>query len=97
MIGPTYLLTDQGKPFATPEALRNRVQKWCASAGLVNRSSHGVRKAVGDMLAEAGCTQHQIMDVMAHTQARTSEIYTKDVSRQNLAAAAMTLMSGFKW
>ena len=49
------------------------------------------------MLAEAGCTQHQIMAVMAHTQARTSEIYTKDVSRQNLAAAAMTLMSGFKW
>ena len=97
VIGPTYLLTDQGKPFATPEALRNRVQKWCASAGLVNRSSHGVRKAVGDMLAEAGCTQHQIMAVMAHTQARTSEIYTKDVSRQNLAAAAMTLMSGFKW
>ncbi len=97
VIGPTYLLTDQGKPFATPEALRNRVQKWCASAGLVNRSSHGVRKAVGDMLAEAGCTQHQIMAVMAHTNASTSEIYTKGANRSTLAAAAMDSLSNLKW
>lgn len=66
--GATYLLTAAGKPFSTAESLRNRVQKWCAAAGIEGKSSHGIRKAAAELLAEAGCTQHQIMALMVGTE-----------------------------
>jgi integrase len=97
VVGPTYLLNEKGQPFASVEALRVRVQRWIADAGLQNRSSHGIRKALGDFLAEGGATQHQIMAVMAHTQAKTSEIYTRGVDRRHLASSAMQAMAGLDW
>jgi len=97
VIGPTYLLSETGKPFASVEALRVRVQRWCTAAGLPGRSSHGVRKAVAEMMAEAGCTQHQIMAVMAHTQAKTSEIYTKGAQRRILAGDGLQALAGLDW
>ncbi|PTM75830.1 tyrosine recombinase XerC [Cereibacter johrii] len=95
--GATYLLTDYGKPLSTAESLRNRVRKWCAAAGIEGKSSHGIRKAVAELLAEAGCSQHQIMAIMAHTQAKTSEIYTKGAQRRLLAADALAALSDMEW
>lgn len=97
IVGATYLLSDKGKPFASVEALRVRVQRWCESAGLPGRSSHGIRKAVAEMMAEAGCSQHQIMAVMAHTQAKTSEVYTKGAERRILAADGVQALAGLDW
>lgn len=97
VVGPTYLLSDKGKPFSSVEALRVRVQRWCESAGLPGRSSHGVRKAMAELMAEAGCTQHQIMAVMAHTQAKTSEVYTRGAERQILAADGIQALAGLEW
>lgn len=84
--GPACLLNEKGKPFASVEALRARVQRWCSAAAMPERSSHGIRKVVDEMMAQSGCSQYQVMAVMAHTQAKTSEIYTKGVERQILAA-----------
>lgn len=95
--GAAYLLTDHGRPFASPESLRNRIRKWCTAAGLSNRTSHGVRKAVAELLAEAGCSQHQIMAVMAHTQAKTSEIYTRGAQRRAMSGDAMQVLSRLAW
>ncbi len=97
IVGPAYILSERGKPFKTMEALRTRVQRWCKEAGIPGMSSHGVRKAMGEILAEAGCSQHQIMSVMAHTQAKTSEIYTKGVERRILAGDAMKAIAHLKW
>lgn len=97
VVGPSYILNDKGQPFASTEALRVRVQRWCSAAGLEGRSSHGVRKAVAELMAESGCTQHQIMAVMAHTQARTSEVYTKGVQRRLLAADGIQALSALDW
>lgn len=97
IVGPTYLLSETGKPFSSVEALRVRVQRWCEAAGLPGRSSHGIRKAVAEMMAEAGCSQHQIMAVMAHTQAKTSEIYTKGVARRVLAFDGVQALAGLEW
>ncbi len=55
--------------------------KWCRQAGLENRTAHGIRKAVGSILAEAGCTQYQNMTIHGHSESRTSEIYTRAVER----------------
>lgn len=97
VIGPSYILNDKGKPFASTEALRVRVQRWCNAASLPGRSSHGVRKAVAGLMAESGSSQHQIMAVMAHTEARTSEVYTKGVQRRLLAADGIQALASLEW
>lgn len=95
--GDTYLLTEFGRPFKSAQSLGNNVRMWCADAGLSGRSAHGVRKAMAELLAEAGCSQHQIMAIMAHTQAKTSEIYTKGAQRRILASDAMRAVEGLEW
>jgi integrase len=97
LVGSTYLLTAHGRPFASAKALGNRVAKWCEEAGLTDRSSHGIRKAVGELLAEMGCTEYMVMSIMAHTQAQTSAIYTKGARRRVLAGDAMALLESVEW
>lgn len=96
-IGSTYLVNGYGKPFATADAMSMKFRKWCKEAGLENRSAHGVRKAVGYMLAEAGRTQYQIMAVHGHSESRTSEIYTKGAKRPELARQAFEAMTDLEW
>jgi integrase len=95
--GAAYLLTSHGRPFASKDVLGNSVRTWCDAAGLPDRSSHGVRKAMAELLAEAGCSQHQIMAILSHTQAKTSEIYTMGAQRRILAADAMQAIAGIEW
>lgn len=87
--GPTFLLTEAGRPFASPEALRNRVQKWTAAAGLDRRTQHGIRKGAARMIAEAGGSQYELMAAMSHTEAATSEVYTRSVERRKMSAEAV--------
>lgn len=97
VVGPTYLLTAKGKPFASPEALRNRLQKWCAQAGIEDRSAHGIRKAAGHLLALHGATQYEIMAVHGHANASTSEIYTAGVERRELGRMATARLASLDW
>lgn len=95
--GSAYLLTDQGKPFASSAAFGNKFRTWVAQAGLTDRSPHGIRKAAGELMALSGASQYHIMAVHGHTQAKTSEIYTKGVNRTRLAAEAMETLRGMEW
>lgn len=97
VIGPTYLITGHGKPFASPEALRNRFGKWCADAKLADRTSHGIRKAAGHLLALHGATQYEIMAVHGHANAATSQVYTDTVERMRLGGMAVTKLAGLDW
>lgn len=103
VVGKTYLLTEHGKPFASPKAFANRFAAWCVQAGLkdsddkATRSSHGIRKAAGELLALEGASQYQIMAIHGHASAKTSEIYTEGVNRDELAAQAMALLGGMEW
>ena len=47
-----------------------------------------------ELRAEAGCASHQIMAIMAHTQAKTSEIDTRAAERRILAADAFAELAG---
>lgn len=96
--GPkTYLVTNKGKPFSSADAISQRFSKWCKEAGLQNRTAHGIRKAVGHILAEAGCTQYQIMAIHGHSESRTSEVYTRSVERPELARQAILVMNNMDW
>ena len=107
VVGPTYLLTAHGRPFSSRNSFDNRFRKWVIEAGLCTtdeqgemkamRSSHGIRKAAGHLLALEGASQYHIMAVHGHSEAKTSEIYTKGVNRQILAREAMDLLVGMKW
>ncbi|NDW30997.1 tyrosine recombinase XerC [Salipiger sp. PrR007] len=98
VVGPSYLLTAHGKPFASPEALRNRMKKWVIEAGLPeDRSSHGIRKAAGHLLALHGATQYEIMAVHGHANAATSQVYTETVERMRLGEMAVSKLAGMEW
>jgi hypothetical protein len=71
--------------------------KWCRQAGLENRTANGIRKAVGSILAEAGCTQYQNMAIHGHSESRTSEIYTRAVERPELARQGLEAMEAMEW
>lgn len=89
--GP-YLRTAGGAPFASAAALGGRFRDWCDQAGLPNRSAHGIRKAAGELLALGGATQYHVMAIHGHTNAKTSEVYTKGAERSRLAAQAIAML-----
>ena len=95
--GPTYLLNSYGQPFKNTAVLGTRVRRWCDEAGLKHLSAHGVRKGLAELLAEAGCSTHEIMAVLSHTKAQTSEVYTKGAERQILSASAFGALRGVEW
>lgn len=94
--GP-YLLTEAGQPFASPKALQNRFDTWVRQAGMAKRTSHGIRKAAGELMALSGATQYHIMAVHGHSSAKTSEVYTRGAERAKLAEQAMQLFRGMEW
>jgi len=59
-------------------------------------SPHGLRKATCRMLAEAGCTPHQIMAISGHKTLSEVTRYTVAVDRDGLAEGAMALLGKIK-
>ncbi|WP_143296016.1 tyrosine-type recombinase/integrase, partial [Acetobacter sp. DsW_059] len=63
---------------------------WCASAELpVQCSPHGLRKAAGRRLAEAGCTPHQIAAILGHKTLAEVMRYTRSAEQKKMAQEAM--------
>lgn len=88
----TFILTQYGKPYSRA-GLTNWFSECARKAGLEDRTPHGLRKAVGRRLAEAGCSEKQIASVLGHTDPNTAKIYTKDADQARLASDAMGKMS----
>jgi integrase len=93
VLGATYVLGRGGKPFASGDSMSAMFKRWCKDAGLPKLSAHGVRKGLAELLAELGCTQYEIMAILGHSEAKTSEVYTRRVERWKLAAGAMNKIS----
>lgn len=87
--GETYLLGRGGRPYASGDSASNMFIRWCRAAGLKDRSAHGVRKGLGELLAELGCTPYEVMAILGHSEVRTSEVYTRRFERWKLAVGAM--------
>lgn len=88
--GNTYVLGRGGKPYASGDAMSAMFKRWCIDAGLSHLSAHGVRKGLAEILAELGCSQYELMAILGHSEAKTSEVYTRRVERWKLANAALT-------
>ena len=84
----TFLTTAFGKPF-TAAGFGNWFREQCNAAGLPHCSAHGLRKAAARLLAEAGCTEHEIASITGHASLREIVRYTKAADQVRLAVAAM--------
>lgn len=88
----TFLITTHGKSF-TVNGLGNKFRQWCDEAGLPDKSSHGLRKAMAIRLAEKGCTPHQIGAITGHESLAEIERYTRGANRKKLAENVTRLFS----
>lgn len=85
----TYVAKRGGSTYASGDAMSAMFKRWCHDAGLGHLSAHGVRKGLAEVLAEMGSSQYDIMAILGHSEAKTSEVYTRRVERWNLAKTAL--------
>lgn len=88
-----FILTNWGEPYSE-KGIGNWFGDASRAAGLVRCSAHGLRKAMGRRLAEAGCTTHEIAAVLGHTTLKEVERYTRDAQRHGLATSALSRIGG---
>ncbi|MEM9938839.1 MAG: tyrosine-type recombinase/integrase, partial [Pseudomonadota bacterium] len=87
--GLNYIETDFGKPFSE-KGFGAAVRRWVEQAGLPKGLTlHGLRKADGVRMAEAGATENEIAAKLGHSDTRSASIYTKEANQQRLADAAV--------
>lgn len=85
-----FLMTQQGRPFASGNAFYNWFKECAIKAGIqATLGPHGLRKAAARRLAEAGCTTHQIAAITGHQSLAEVERYTREVSQRKVAAEAI--------
>lgn len=89
----TILCTSFGRPFSAA-GYGNWFRDAVVAAGLPDRcSSHGLRKAAGRRLAEAGCSEKEIAAILGHKTLQEVARYTRAADQRRLATAAITRLS----
>jgi integrase len=83
------LTTRTGRPWRA-DHLRPELARVVRELGFPGYSFHGLRKRTGALLAEAGCTEREIMAVLGHKSAAMARLYTEAANQERLAAAAVT-------
>jgi len=87
--GLHYIQTSHGKPFSV-KGFGAAVRRWVKAANLPPELTlHGLRKADGVRMAEAGATENEIAAKLGHSDTRSASIYTKGANQQRLADAAI--------
>jgi integrase len=86
--GLTFILTQYGKAFSAPGFSAWFTER-AVMAGVHERTPHGLRKAAGRRMAEAGASAKEIAAVLGHTSLDEVETYTRDADQRRLADAAM--------
>ena len=90
------ITTEYGKPF-TVDGFSGWMRDAITEAGLpMDAKPHGLRKAAGRMLAEAGATAKQIMAVLGHATLAEAQRYCDEADQAGLAQDAVTLLEGHK-
>lgn len=88
------ILTDAtGRPWA-PDKFSNAIRAALPRIGFPpGYGIHGVRKQAAVALAEAGCSTHEIGAITGHKTLAMVELYTRGVSQERLATAAIVRLS----
>jgi integrase len=98
-----FLLNDNGLPFKDAgfgkwfsKSCRRIGLNRAAENGKYQLSAHGLRKAGCVALAEAGCSDHEIMACSGHLTLKEVQRYTKGVRRKVLARSAMAKLQAHR-
>jgi len=90
------LTTAYGRPF-TVDGFSQWMRDAIAAAGLpLDCQPHGLRKATGRRLAEAGATAKMVMSILGHTTLAEAERYTEEADQAGLAEDAVIRLEGHK-
>jgi integrase len=90
----SILTTKYGKPF-TVDGFSQWMRDAITDAGLsLDCQPHGLRKAAGRRLAEAGATAKMIMAILGHTTLAEAERYTEEADQESLADDAVIKLEG---
>jgi integrase len=90
----SILTTMYGKPF-TVDGFSQWMRDAITRAGLsIDCQPHGLRKATGRRLAEAGATSKMIMSILGHTTLSEAERYTEEADQAALAEDAVIKLEG---
>jgi integrase len=85
----TIINTEFGAPF-TVDGFSDFMRDAITAAELpLSCQPHGLRKAAGRRLAEAGCTNKEIMAILGHRALASVQLYTEEAEQIEMAAAAM--------
>ncbi len=92
----SILTTKYGKPF-TVEGFSQWMRDAIKDASLpLACQPHGLRKAAGRRLAEAGATTKEIMAILGHITLSEAERYTEEANQENLAEQAVIKLEAHK-
>jgi integrase len=85
----TFLVTKSGKQFSGTD-FDEQFRAWCNEAGLpTDCYFHRLRASGCTILADAGCSAHEIAAWSGHMTLREVERYTKSADQKRLAASAL--------
>jgi integrase len=85
----TFLISKTGKPYSGTD-FSEAFRAWCDAAGLPKECHfHGLRYCAADMLAEAGCSTHEIASITGHATLAMVQKYAKAAQQRRLASSAM--------
>jgi enterobacteria phage integrase len=90
----TILNTEYGRPFTVDGF--SGFMRGAITAAELPLEPHGLRKAAGRRLAEAGCTSREIMAVLGHKSLGEVERYTREADQPRLGQAAILKLEGTK-
>ena len=89
----TFLVTEFGKPFSAA-GFGNWFRDQCNLARLPQCSAHGLRKAAATRLADAGCSEHELMAITGHKSLSEVARYTRAADQIRLARQALNIQLG---
>jgi integrase/recombinase XerD len=92
----TFLTNEWGRPFSK-RAFNRQFRRWCNEAGLPQSfKPHGLRKGGSNLMADSGCTSHEIMAVTGHQTLKEVERYTKAYDRKQAAIRVQAKLAATK-
>ncbi len=84
------MITAYGRSF-TVDGFSQFMRGAIKEAGLpLECQPHGLRKAAGRRLAEAGCSAKEIMAILGHKTMSEAQKYVDDADQERLAKAAIS-------
>ena len=86
-----WLQNRNGAPYSN-KSLSQRFSAWARNAGLKNKTSHGLRKSVGSILADLKMPAPVIMSVLGHKSMTQSDVYIQNANRTDLAEQGMNAL-----